>query len=146
MYKKQVCTLLVFRVLFSVLQVNLDPHFIECSSSVIQSQGVSCNSATGLMDCLKYQRILQWYPIYIYDRCGKFWLEWNLGFLHHASMIILPIIYIRLFVIKHTIMRHIHVLHNSAKTFEMFYTFEVVYDRSGIADSNLRKEHDFNYN
>lgn len=44
----------------------LGPHFIECSSSVIQSQGVSCNSATGLMDCLKYQRILQWYPIYIY--------------------------------------------------------------------------------
>lgn len=43
-----VCTLLVFRVLFSVLQVNLDPHFIECSSSVIQSQGVSCNSATSL--------------------------------------------------------------------------------------------------
>lgn len=43
-------------------------------------------------------------------------------------------------------MRHIHVLHNSAKTFEMFYTFEDVYDKSGIADSNLRKERDFNYN
>lgn len=61
-------------------------------------------------------------------------------------MIFLPIIYIWLFVIKHTIMRHIHVLHSSAKTFEMFYTFEDVYDKSGIADSNLRKEHDFNYN
>lgn len=25
-----------------------------------------CNIPIGLMDCLKYQRILQWYPIYIY--------------------------------------------------------------------------------
>lgn len=54
-----------------------------------------CNRFDGLSKVPKNSSMVS----YIYDRSGKFW--------HHGSVIFLPIIYIRLFVIKHTITRHI---------------------------------------
>lgn len=57
-----------------------------------------CNIPIGLMELPKVPKNSSMVS-YIYDRSGKFW--------HHGSVIFLPIIYIRLFVIKHTITRHI---------------------------------------
>lgn len=57
-----------------------------------------CNIPIGLMELPKVPKNSSMVS-YIYDRSGKFW--------HHGSVIFLPIIYICLFVIKHTIMRHI---------------------------------------
>lgn len=75
-----------------------------------------CNIPIGLMELPKVPKNSSMVS-YIYDRSGKFFLEWNLGFLHHASIIFLQIIYIRLFVIKHTITRHI------------IYTYSIILQR-----------------
>lgn len=97
-----------------------------------------CNIPIGLMELPKVPKNSSMVS-YIYDRYGKFW--------HHGSIIFLPIIYIRLFVITHTITRHIIYMYSIIQQrLDMFYTFEDVYHKSGITDSNLRKERDFNYN